>query len=235
MRKSHFSLLVALMCLGSLLLMTACFHGGDCGCTPSPTASVMGRITDGEGRPLADLEVNVVTVSGSGSTSPSFYPVAKGMTNGEGAFNLKADLGHHRIFVRTQGGTTVYQPRLGPDFELKEADVSVTGMDLSLVPTTPANLTVVIDPVHGTLQEDTLSLSQSIQVDGLDYQFQVASVKPAVAGARESTQFLKQPPGAYSLSLGRSETTGTHAQTGTAKATILLVEGEAMELPLSVK
>jgi hypothetical protein len=196
---------------------------------------VQGRVTDAQGNPLSGVEVSAVQVASSDPTHASVFVVAKGTTRPDGSFDLRASLGRLRILVRTEVGSTVYLPNLGPDFELNKPGMALAGMDLALTATRPSSLTVAITPIHGAQQEDNLVLEQILTLEGVDYTLPVTSLKPALAGDQETVAFMNQPPGTYSVSLTRSETTGTHAMSGTAKASVSLVEGAALDLPLVVK
>jgi hypothetical protein len=107
-------------------------------------------------------------------------------------------------------------------------------MNLVLTTTAASDVAVNITPVHGAQQEDDLSLDQILTIGGLDYLFHVASMKPSPAGGQETAQFSRQPPGTYTLFLSRGETTGTHAQSGTAKASFTLMEGATSTVTLTV-
>jgi hypothetical protein len=225
--------LAGVLALGSLLGLVGCGPRGECGCTPVPTGTVTGRITDAQGLAVAGAEVCAVQIIGS--TPPvGLTVVAKGGTGADGSFLLRVDLGRSRLLVRTQVGSVVYLPCLGPEFELKAASDTIPAMDLVLTPTNGSDVTVTITPVHGAQQEDDLSLDQLLTLEGLDCQFHVASVKPVPVGGQETAAFPQQPPGAYTLSLSRGETTGTHAQSGTAKAILTLVEGLPSSVTLTV-
>jgi len=200
-----------------------------------PSASVQGRLLDAQGNPLAGLEVSAVQATGSEPGHQGLLVVGKSTTRPDGSFDLRALLGHLRVLVRAQGAPTVYLPSLGPDFELKTPGMTLVGMDLTLTAARSASLAVAITPIHGAQQEDSLVLEQILTVEGVDYVLPVASLKPAIAGDQEVVLFPNQPPGTYAASLWRSETTGTHAQSGTAKATVVLAEGATLEVPLTVK
>ncbi|NWJ40632.1 MAG: carboxypeptidase regulatory-like domain-containing protein [Geothrix sp.] len=220
---------------GLLLAVLGCTPHGDCGCTPPPSGTAQGRLVDAQGQPVAGAEVCVVTMTGSDPVHQGLYVEAKGSSRADGTFDLPAVVGRHRILVRARVGGTVFLPRLGPEFELKAAGTLVAGPDLDLTAAVPATLTVAITPVHGAQQEDALLLEQRLQADGIEFTLPIASLKPAIVAGIESVVFASQPPGTYALSLWRSETTGTHANVGSAKATLTLAEGAALDLPLPVQ
>jgi len=232
---SNRSILFSALLGCGLFLGVGCGPHGDCGCTPAPSATVQGRITDTQGNPVAGVDVSAVQVAGSDPGHQSTYVVAKSVTRADGSFDLRASLGQLRLLVRAQVGATVYLPSLGPEFELRTPNMALAGMDLTLTATQPASLTVDITPLHGAQQEDNLVLEQILTLGGVDYSLPVASLKPAITGDQETVSFLKQPPGVYALSLWRSETTGTHAMSGTAKVSVVLLEGATLSQPLAVK
>jgi hypothetical protein len=195
---------------------------------------VQGRITDGQGHPLAGVVVSAVQVHGSDPSQQYTSVMAKGTTGPDGAFDFPVYLGSYRLLVRAQVGATVFLPRLGPAFELKSANTAVAGLDLALTATVPASLSLTISPVHGAQQEDNLMLEQILLQDGVSYYLAVVNLKPAVVAGQEVVPILNQPPGTYTLSLVRSETTGTHAISGSAQAGFTLVEGGMTELTLTV-
>lgn len=232
----HRSILASAFLRCALLLSgLGCGPHGNCGCTPVPTASIQGRVTDAQGNPLSGIDVSAVQVAGSEPSHQSVLVVAKGTTRPDGSFDLRASLGHLRILARTQGSPVGYLPGLGPDFELKTPGMALAGMDLTLTAAQPSNLIVAITPIHGAQQEDNLVLEQILTVEGVEYTLPVANLKPAIAGGQEVVSFSNQPPGTYGVSLRRTETTGTHAQSGTAKVTVPLVEGTTLDVPLAVK
>lgn len=220
---------------GLLLAALGCGPHGDCGCTPPPSGTVQGRLVDAQGLPVAGAEVCVVTTTGSDPVHPGLTIEAKGSSRTDGTFDLPASLGHHRLLARTRVGGTVFLPRLGPEFEVKAAGMVVAGPDLELTAAVPATLTVTISPVHGAQQEDALVLEQRLLAEGIEFSLPIASLKPAVVAGVETVLFSSQPPGTYALSLWRSETTGTHANVGSAKATLTLAEGAAVEHALAVQ
>jgi len=220
---------------GLLLAALGCGPHGDCGCTPPPSGTVQGRLVDAQGQPVAGAEVCVVTLSGYDPAHPAIYVEAKGRSRADGTFDIQVVVGRRRILVRAQVGGTVFLPCLGPEFELKTTGMVVAVPDLELTATVPATLTVAITPPHGAQQEDALLLEQRLQVDGVEYSLTIASLRPAVVAGVETVVFASQPPGTYTLSLWRSETTGTHANVGSAKTTLTLAEGAALELPLPVQ
>lgn len=228
-------LLPSLLLAGALLVAAlGCGPHGDCGCTPPPSGTVQGRLVDAQGQPVVGAEVCVVTLSVYDPAHPGISVQAKGRSGADGTFEIKAPVGRHRLLVRAQVGPTVFLPRLGPEFELSTPGMLVAGQDLDLTATAPATLTVAITPAHGAQQEDALLLEQLLLVDGVEYSLPIASLKPAVVAGLETVLFSSQPPGTYTLSLWRSETTGTHPVVGTAKATITLAEGATLDLPLPV-
>jgi len=223
-----------LLLFGLLLAPLGCGPHGDCGCTPPPSGTVQGRLLDAQGQPVAGAEVCVVTMTGSDPAHQGLSVEMKGLSRGDGTFDLPAVVGRHRILVRARVGGAVFLPALGPEFELKAAGTLVAVQDLALTATVPATLTVTISPSHGAQQEDALLLEQRLQADGIEFTLPIASLKPAVVAGVETVAFASQPPGTYTLSLWRSETTGTHAIVGSAKATLTLVEGTALEHTLPV-
>jgi len=229
--------LLSSLLLACALLVAAlgCGPHGDCGCTPPPSGTVQGRLVDAQGQPVAGAEVCVVTLSAYDPAHPAIHVQAKGRSRADGTFDLQATTGRHRLLVRAQVGGTVFLPRLGPEFEVSTTGMLVAGQDLELTAAVPATLTVAITPPHGAQQEDALLLEQRLQVDGVEYSLTIASLKPAVVAGVESLAFASQPPGTYALSLWRSETTGTHPVVGTARATLTLVEGAALEHSLAVQ
>jgi len=224
-----------LLACGLLLAALGCGPHGDCGCTPPPSGTVQGRLVDAQGQPVAGAEVCVVTLSDYDPAHAAIYVEAKGRSRADGTFEIKAIVGRHRILVRAQVGASVFLPRLGPEFELKTPGMLVAGQDLELTAAVPATLTVTITPAHGAQQEDALLLEQRLLVDGVEYAMTIASLKPTVVAGVETVLFSSQPPGTYALSLWRSDTTGTHPIVGSAKATLTLAEGAALELPLPVQ
>jgi len=233
MGNHRFPLIGCVLAWSSLAGLVGCGPGSSCGCTPAPTGTVAGRITDAQGQPLAGVEVWAVQLLGS-APPIGISVVAKGGTRSDGTFLLQVGLGSSHLFIRGQAGSATYLPSLGPEFALMASGDSVAGMNLELTPTNASDLLVNITPVHGAQQEDDLSLDQTLTLGGLDYKIHVASVKPSPTGGLEMVQFLKQPPGTYTLSLQRSETTGTHPRSGTAKATFTLPEGSASSVTLAV-
>jgi len=224
-----------LLACGLLLAGLGCGPQGDCGCTPPPSGMVQGRVVDGQGLPVGGAEVCVVTTTGSDSVHPGLSVEAKGTSRADGTFELPASVGHHRLLARTRVGGTVFLPCLGPEFEVRAVGMLLVGQDLELTATVPATLAVTITPVHSAQQEDALLLEQRLLAEGIEFTLTIASLKPAVAGGVETVAFASQPPGTYALSLWRSETTGTHPVVGTAKATLTLVEGAALEHALAVQ
>lgn len=224
-----------LLACGLLLAALGCGPHGDCGCTPPPAGTVQGRLVDAQGRPVAGAEVCVVTMTGGDPAHQGLYVEAKGGSRADGTFDLPAIVGRHRILVRIGTGGAAFQPRLGPEFELKAAGTLVAGQDLDLTAAVPATLTVAITPIHGAQQEDALLLEQRLLADGVEFTLPIASLKPAIVAGVETVVFISQPPGTYALSLWRSETTGTHAAVGSAKATLTLAEGAALEHALAVQ
>lgn len=232
----HRSLLPSLLlACGLLLAALGCGPHGDCGCTPPPSGTVQGRLVDTQGQPVAGAEVCVVTLSAYDPAHPAIYIQGKGRSRADGTFDIQATTGRHRLLVRAQVGGTVFLPRLSPEFELSTPGMLVAGQDLELTAAVPATLTVTITPAHGAQQEDALLLEQQLLVDGVEHYLTIASLKPTVVAGVETVLFSSQPPGTYALSLWRSDTTGTHPVVGSAKATLTLTEGAALELPLPVQ
>ncbi|HUG91239.1 MAG TPA: carboxypeptidase-like regulatory domain-containing protein [Planctomycetaceae bacterium] len=184
----------------------------------SKPARVAGRVTDAEGRPLADVEVrlrDVVTETNERYESPSGYTLR---TDGDGRFQSEqVPIGKVNIWVHKPG---YCRPGLGLPIEMPADDVALSMLRA-------ATLIVTVD------------------FDGVDleggYIVNVTPEKGAVVGSwggsgniddKGTRTFENVPPGRYVVT-GRPNP-GNDSQ-ATDPTTVELLEGESVEVILKAK
>ncbi len=232
--------LMNLAFFGSGLLFLSCYHG-ECGCTPAPPPpySISGRLTNSQGAPLSGVEVSAVSlIKPDALRQPPVGVLSshtKTLSDQDGRYTLHVSLGAIRVFSRPLVGSVVYSARVSPELKFDDSRPLISGLDFVFTSTPASAIGGTISPIRNSNQDDDLSLSQIHTIDGIDYEYFLSNQKPSLSGSTERFLFPLQSGGSYYLFLSRSETTGTHAQSGTARSLFTLPEGNTSDVTLAVK